>query len=167
MQIVLDWLAKLLDLPTSFLTVQPDAQKGLGGGVIQGTASEATLVSLLAARVSSMKGRDVVDALRLVAYSSDQAWRPSEDFVCAAGTAWCPRRRASRRCTPDVSLRCNAIMRTSHHRVGVLPCRAAVQTVAYLRLVRPCMKAQGVGGAASGPSRLPWIVSTQQGVSAS
>ncbi|GAV84171.1 Pyridoxal_deC domain-containing protein, partial [Cephalotus follicularis] len=42
--IVLDWLAKLLKLPDEFLS------SGQGGGVIQGTASEAVLVVLLAAR---------------------------------------------------------------------------------------------------------------------
>ncbi|URD79296.1 MYB family transcription factor [Musa troglodytarum] len=42
--IVLDWLAKMLKLPNQFLST------GKGGGVIQGTASEAILVVLLAAR---------------------------------------------------------------------------------------------------------------------
>ncbi|KAJ8534622.1 hypothetical protein K7X08_016350 [Anisodus acutangulus] len=42
--IVLDWLAKALKLPDEFLST------GQGGGVIQGTASEAILVVLLAAR---------------------------------------------------------------------------------------------------------------------
>ncbi|KAK9805451.1 hypothetical protein WJX73_008705 [Symbiochloris irregularis] len=71
--VVLDWLAKLLDLPPAFLTVGPDNTKGTGGGVIQGTASEATLVALLAARAQKLKGRDAADALKLVAYTSDQA----------------------------------------------------------------------------------------------
>lgn len=74
LQVVLDWLAKLLGLPPAFLTVQPDSSKGAGGGVIQGTASEATLVALLAARAQTMTGRDAADALGLVAYTSDQAW---------------------------------------------------------------------------------------------
>ena len=72
MQVVLDWLAKLLALPPAFLTVQPDGSKGAGGGVIQGTASEATLVALLAARAATLKGRNAADALRLVVYTSDQ-----------------------------------------------------------------------------------------------
>lgn len=69
---VLDWLGKLLDLPEVFLTTQADGSRGRGGGVIQGTASEATLVALLAARSVAQRGRDADDALRLVAYSSDQ-----------------------------------------------------------------------------------------------
>ena len=71
-QIVLDWLGKLLGLPPAFLAVGADGRLGRGGGVIQGTASEATLVALLAARSRAMAGRPAEDALRLVAYSSDQ-----------------------------------------------------------------------------------------------
>lgn len=64
--IVLDWLAKLLNLPDQFLS------SGYGGGVIQGTASEAILVVLLAARDKIIRriGRNSMD--KLVVYSSDQ-----------------------------------------------------------------------------------------------
>ncbi len=41
---VLDWLVEMLDLPESFLS------SGAGGGVIQDTASSATLCAMLAAR---------------------------------------------------------------------------------------------------------------------
>lgn len=43
---MLDWLGKMLDLPAEFLA----CSGGKGGGVIQGTASEATLVALLGAK---------------------------------------------------------------------------------------------------------------------
>ena len=43
---VLDWLADMLGLPSHFKFSEP----GHGGGVIHGTASEATLVALLVAR---------------------------------------------------------------------------------------------------------------------
>ena len=43
---VLDWLADMIGLPEQFKFSGP----GRGGGVIQGTASESTLVALLAAR---------------------------------------------------------------------------------------------------------------------
>lgn len=69
---MLDWLGKLLGLPHEFLAAGPDGKLGRGGGVIQSTASEATLVALLAARCRAMAGRPAEDALRLVAYSSDQ-----------------------------------------------------------------------------------------------
>ncbi|XP_039161533.1 tyrosine decarboxylase 2 isoform X4 [Eucalyptus grandis] len=64
--IVLDWLAKLLNLPDDFLSTGP------GGGVIQGTASEAVLVVLLAARDKFLSriGKNSLD--KLVVYSSDQ-----------------------------------------------------------------------------------------------
>jgi len=42
---VMDWLAEMLDLPARFRSTSPN-----GGGVIQGTASEATLVAMVSAR---------------------------------------------------------------------------------------------------------------------
>ncbi|KAF5482503.1 hypothetical protein F2P56_003067 [Juglans regia] len=64
--IVLDWLAKLLKLPGYFLS------GGQGGGVIQGTASEAVLVVLLAARDKMLRtvGKNALE--KLVVYASDQ-----------------------------------------------------------------------------------------------
>ena len=43
---MMDWLAKILKLPDYYIA----SSGGLGGGVIQGTASEAILVTLLSAR---------------------------------------------------------------------------------------------------------------------
>lgn len=48
---MLDWLGKMLELPAEFLA----SSGGKGGGVIQGTASEATLVALLGAKAKIMK----------------------------------------------------------------------------------------------------------------
>ncbi|KAI4319509.1 hypothetical protein MLD38_033097 [Melastoma candidum] len=64
--IVMDWLGRLLNLPDDFLS------KGQGGGVIQGTASEAILVVLLAARdkVQTKMGKRTLE--KLVVYTSDQ-----------------------------------------------------------------------------------------------
>ena len=47
--IVLDWLARLLSLPTCFLS------EGEGGGVIQGSASEAVVTVMIAARERFLK----------------------------------------------------------------------------------------------------------------
>lgn len=58
---VLDWLAEMLGLPDCFKF----SKSTFGGGVIQGTASEATLVALLAARsrvLGSSRCRTAVDA---------------------------------------------------------------------------------------------------------
>uniref|UniRef100_A0A224X4E8 Tryptophan decarboxylase n=1 Tax=Hypericum perforatum TaxID=65561 RepID=A0A224X4E8_HYPPE len=64
--IVLDWLGKILELPEDFLST------GQGGGVIQGTASEAILVVLLAARDRVLRrvGKNALE--KLVVYGSDQ-----------------------------------------------------------------------------------------------
>ncbi|XP_056844632.1 phenylacetaldehyde synthase isoform X1 [Raphanus sativus] len=64
--IVLDWLAKLLNLPEQFLS------KGNGGGVIQGSASEAILVAMIGARDKVLRrvGKNALG--KLVVYSSDQ-----------------------------------------------------------------------------------------------
>ncbi|XP_050395851.1 histidine decarboxylase [Patella vulgata] len=75
--IVMDWLGKMIGLPSVFLHSN---QQTMGGGVLQTTASNATFVSLLAARSeairrykSSLGLEDAEINARLVAYCSDQA----------------------------------------------------------------------------------------------
>ncbi|XP_011688458.1 PREDICTED: histidine decarboxylase [Wasmannia auropunctata] len=76
--IVMNWLGKMIGLPEDFLH-RPGGSGG--GGVIQTTASEATLVCLLAARTRAIRAvqENEPDRLateinsRLVAYCSDQA----------------------------------------------------------------------------------------------
>ena len=77
--IVLDWLARLLNLPDCFLS------EGEGGGVIQGSASEATVTVMVAAREkylnAACKGLDGEELEekkarvrgRLIALGSDQS----------------------------------------------------------------------------------------------
>lgn len=48
--IVLDWLAKMIGLPSVFYH-----EDGIGGGVIQGSASDCVLVSVLAARHAALR----------------------------------------------------------------------------------------------------------------
>uniref|UniRef100_A0A6Q2WSZ8 Aromatic-L-amino-acid decarboxylase n=1 Tax=Esox lucius TaxID=8010 RepID=A0A6Q2WSZ8_ESOLU len=75
--VMMDWLGKMLKLPEEFIA----GTHGQGGGVIQGTASEATLVALLAARSRTVRiilandpQRPETDITsKLVAYASDQA----------------------------------------------------------------------------------------------
>jgi glutamate/tyrosine decarboxylase-like PLP-dependent enzyme len=73
--IVLDWVGKLIGLDEAFLS------GGNGGGVIQIAASEATLVTLLAARYRVLEeykkegaSEEELRAIstRLIAYGSDQ-----------------------------------------------------------------------------------------------
>lgn len=66
---MMDWLGKMLNLPEEFLF----SSNGHGGGVIQGTASEATLVCLLAARSRALAENKGASFDKLVAYGSAQA----------------------------------------------------------------------------------------------
>ncbi|XP_047513450.1 aromatic-L-amino-acid decarboxylase isoform X2 [Pieris napi] len=76
--IAMNWMGKLLGLPDCFLNEKNDSP---GGGVIQTTASEATLVSLLAARTRAlMELASLNPELQssellghLICYCSDQA----------------------------------------------------------------------------------------------
>ena len=67
--LMLDWMRELLDLPERF------DSSGDGGGVIQGSASEATLVAILSARWRATGGRVNADGdtTSLVGYCTDQA----------------------------------------------------------------------------------------------
>jgi len=84
---VLDWVAGMLDLPEKFLST------GAGGGVIQDSASSATLCALIAARERALNRRDdgpsgdsdVPDPGRLTAYASTQAHSSVEKAVRIAG----------------------------------------------------------------------------------
>ncbi|XP_058913883.1 histidine decarboxylase isoform X2 [Kogia breviceps] len=75
---VMDWLAKMLGLPEHFLHHHPGSQ---GGGVLQSTVSESTLIALLAARKNKILEIKTTEPgadesflnARLVAYASDQA----------------------------------------------------------------------------------------------
>ncbi|WP_282440290.1 pyridoxal-dependent decarboxylase [Brasilonema sp. UFV-L1] len=71
---VLDWLVDMLGLPEQFKSSQA------GGGVIQDSASSATLVGLLAAREQK-----TADINKLVAYTSTQAHSSMEKAVKIAG----------------------------------------------------------------------------------
>jgi aromatic-L-amino-acid/L-tryptophan decarboxylase len=82
---VVDWMAELLDLPPSFRN--GPANEGPGAGVIQGSASEATLVAILAARWRATGGavnRDG-DTSRLVAYATAHAHSSVEKGLRIAG----------------------------------------------------------------------------------
>ncbi|PKA54142.1 Tyrosine decarboxylase 1 [Apostasia shenzhenica] len=80
--IVLDWLAKMLKLPKEFLS------SGLGGGVIQGTASEAVLVVLLAARDKFLRKFGKESLSKLIVYASDQTHSALQKACQIAGI--CP-----------------------------------------------------------------------------
>ncbi len=78
---VMDWLVELMGLPEAFLS------SSSGGGVIQDTASSATLCALIAARERATAGRSNASGATsgLIAYSSDQAHSSIEKAVKIAG----------------------------------------------------------------------------------
>ncbi len=90
---VLDWLGEMIGLPESFLSHSPS-----GGGVIQGTASEAALVALVAARHRAMRSHAPRAATtdlagRLVLYTSAQAHSSVVKAAMIAGLAAHPEDR--------------------------------------------------------------------------
>jgi aromatic-L-amino-acid/L-tryptophan decarboxylase len=80
--LMLDWMRELLDLPERF-----DSRSANGGGVIQGTASEATLVAILSARWRATGGAVNADGdtTALVAYTTSQAHSSIEKGLRIAG----------------------------------------------------------------------------------
>lgn len=79
---VMDWTADLLGLPDAF---RFDRSAGKGGGVIQGTASEAALIALVAARRRSVDAG--ADAGSLCVYTSTQAHSSIVKAAMIAGLA--------------------------------------------------------------------------------
>src|SRR5579862_8279229 len=78
---VLDWLVQMLDLPQKFLSTSS------GGGVIQDTASSASLCALLAARerATNFSSNRYGCEGKLVAYTSSQAHSSLEKDAQVAG----------------------------------------------------------------------------------
>ncbi len=80
--LMLDWMQELLGLPAAFRSTSES-----GGGVIQGSASEATLVAILSARFRATGGAVNTDGdtTKLVAYSTDQSHSSIEKGLRIAG----------------------------------------------------------------------------------
>jgi aromatic-L-amino-acid decarboxylase len=80
--LMVDWMHELLDLPERFRSTSEQ-----GGGVIHGSASEATLASILAARWRITNGavNSNGDSSRLVAYATSQAHSSIEKGLRIAG----------------------------------------------------------------------------------
>ncbi|XP_022104236.1 aromatic-L-amino-acid decarboxylase-like [Acanthaster planci] len=76
--LMVDWLGRMMGLPKEML---PYTEGGTGSGVMQGSASECTLVCMLAARAKALKElkevypdeEDCVLLSKLVAYFSEEA----------------------------------------------------------------------------------------------
>jgi aromatic-L-amino-acid decarboxylase len=80
--LMLDWMQELLGLPARLRSTS-----ATGGGVIQGSASEATLCAILAARWRATDGAVNTDGdtTRLVAYATSQAHSSIEKGLRIAG----------------------------------------------------------------------------------
>jgi aromatic-L-amino-acid decarboxylase len=78
---LLDWLVEMLTLPDQFRS------SSAGGGVIQDTASSATLCALLAARERASNGRGNRQGLpdKMTCYASNQAHSSVEKAVMISG----------------------------------------------------------------------------------
>ena len=89
--LMMDWMLEALGLPDKFRTAPRDNPRGQcpGGGVIQDTASSATLCALLAARdrlTDGVAGREGMAACpHLVAYTSEHAHSSVEKSCAIAG----------------------------------------------------------------------------------
>lgn len=95
--IVLDWLAKLISLPPCYLSTSPSG----GGGVIQGSASEAIVTVIVAARDRALRAltASITDPVarelavdhhrgRLLALCSDQSHSSTQKGCLIAGTKY-------------------------------------------------------------------------------
>lgn len=71
--VIMDWVAKALGLPECFLSTS----ENLGGGVIQGTASESAATMLIAARERRARELTLADGIK------DNGSREYEDRICA------------------------------------------------------------------------------------
>jgi aromatic-L-amino-acid/L-tryptophan decarboxylase len=80
--LMLDWMREMLDLPERF-----HSTSDTGGGVIQGSASEATLVAILSARHRATNGAVNADGdtSKLVAYATSQSHSSIEKGLRIAG----------------------------------------------------------------------------------
>lgn len=115
---VLDWLVSMLGLPEKFLS------SSTGGGVIQDTASSASLCALLAAReratqfTSNKKGCDG----RLIAYASTQTHSSIEKDVKVAGLGSDNLRQVE--VDQNFAMRPDALARqiSADKKAGLVPC---------------------------------------------
>jgi aromatic-L-amino-acid decarboxylase len=153
---MLDWCARLFDLPEAF---RFDAGHG-GGGVIQATASEATLAALVAARSRAVRAGASRD--RVTVYTSTQAHSSVIKAAMIAGLADHPGDAGRvRAIEPDAGLAmdparlCAAI--EADRRSGLAPALVvATLGTTSTGAFDPLADIVGVLDAAAGPAR-PWL----------
>ncbi|MBX3406932.1 MAG: aspartate aminotransferase family protein [Phycisphaeraceae bacterium] len=166
---VLDWLGRAIGLPETFLSAS-----GAGGGVIQSTASEATLVAMLAgrerARLSSGGPAPGGPALRtgsnssFTIYTSTQAHSSVIKAAMIAGIAKSAEDRAAVRLIPTDSafrMDCDALERALREDLaaGRVPCCvvATVGTTGCGAFDPLDNVAAAIARAIPDPSHRPWL----------
>lgn len=156
---VLDWMAELIGLPESFRSTSSN-----GGGVIQGTASEAALSAVVAARDRARRARAperVND--RLVVYASSQAHSSIIKAAMVAGIAEGPDDRERVRLIEvdgAFAMRPEALEAAMRRDVadGLIPCFvcATVGTTGTTAVDPVGRVAEAIGRACPAGSR-PWL----------
>jgi len=116
----LDWMAELIGLPDRFRFGQAGAD-ATGGGCIQGTASESTLVSLLAARTRAVSAG--IDPAKLRLYASAHAHSSITKAAMIAGLADGPGDTMHLRLIPGVCEGGDLSANSSAHQGGAASCR--------------------------------------------
>ncbi|KAL5119583.1 hypothetical protein ACEQ8H_002429 [Pleosporales sp. CAS-2024a] len=116
--VMMDWLSNLIGLPKCFLSTSPNG----GGGIILGTASEAAVTAVVAAReriirrrlASMPEGEEKLDAAadmrgKLVALGSEHAHSSTQKAAIIAGTRF---RSVPAPASSDYSVTASALRKT-------------------------------------------------------
>lgn len=123
---VMDWLARALGLPERFCAEAQGADAGepVGGGVIQGTASEAVLCIISAARDRALRRLPESERwpTRCVVYTSEQSHSSVEKACRVLGMQMITRRVATDRTLAMDAKALARLIEQDERTGGVLPC---------------------------------------------
>jgi len=169
---VLDWLGRAIGLPSNFLS-ESGGGTGRGGGVIEGTASEAALVALCAARHRARKelGASGVsaDEDRWTIYTSTQAHSSILKAAMIAGLARGPEDRSRVRLIdvdPQMRMRADLLAETMRAdiaagRVPMFVCATLGTTsstaIDDVEAIAGAIQAAAGASASFTSSLLPWL----------
>jgi aromatic-L-amino-acid decarboxylase len=164
---VLDWLGRAIGLPSDFLS-ESGGGTGRGGGVIEGTASEAALVALCAARHRARQAIAATGASadegRWTIYTSTQAHSSILKAAMIAGLARGPEDRSQVRLIDvDSRMRMRADLLAEAMRADIAAGRvpmfvcATVGTTSSTAIDDVGAIADALAAVAASSSLLPWL----------